>query len=576
MVHSQHSQYVFAVVLLDSFDDRVIARLQPVDVQQLRLGYDRFLRYALITSDCMPGGLDILGPDLWEAFLVPAKPHRLSKTQFMAGLHCERRLWMLFNRPNDGRELTLAEQRRMQIGTEFGRDVTKLFPGGVEITADHGHPQEALDATAAQLDCGAPALFEAAFLHHEILIRPDILKRSEADPDAWELIEVKSASNSAGNDSSRRPKLKKHVSDMAVQLHVMEGAGITVESISLAWVNSNYERVDELDWDKLVAIEDHSEDVRSRAVNIGDEINNYLAIIDQPAMPDATYGKTKCDECEFNHICWGDEPEDSIIHLPYISAKKLRELGQLDVKCIPDIPSDYDLSPKQVPVLEAYNYPNGKLVERRQLEQWIEKLVYPLYFFDFESWNPCIPPFDNTRPYKQIPFQYSLHIQETPDSELDHREFLAKAEGDPRPVLIEQLVDDLGTAGSIVVHSAAFEKGRICELAVFSRGHKNELTALLDRIVDTEIPFKRNWYLHPGLMGRSSIKVVLPTLVPELGYEGMKIADGMTAAIRFEEMREGKVVGRAAESVRENLIEYCRMDTLAMVRIVGRLREMVE
>ena len=497
--------------------------------------------------------------------------HRLSKSRYLAGLHCERRLWMLVNRPEDRREPTLAEQRRMQFGIEFGRDVTKLFPGGVEITADYRHPQEALDATAARLDGDAPALFEAAFLHHDVLIRTDILKRSEGNPGIWELIEVKSASN---GESSRRPKLKKHISDMAVQLHVLEGAGITVESISLAWVNSNYQRMGELDWDQLVAIEDYSDDVRTRAVNIGDEVDDYLTLIDQPDMPKAVYGKTKCFECEFNQACWGDEPEDSIIHLPRISPKRLDELGALGVKRIPDIPTDYELTKTQAPMLEAYSYPDGKLAEPEQLGQWIEKLVYPLYFFDFEAWNPCIPPFDKTRPYMQIPFQYSVHIQEEPGVEPSHREFLAKAEGDPRTDLIEQLVDDLGTTGSILVHHAAFESERIRELAAFSPAHSDLLMGMLDRIVDTEIPFKRYWYLHPGLKGRSSIKVVLPTLVPDLSYEGMEISDGLAASFSFEDMFQGAVVGDAAEIVRENLIDYCRLDTLAMVRIVEKLREL--
>jgi hypothetical protein len=161
--------------------------------------------------------------------------HRLSKSRYMAGLYCQRRLWLLVNRPQDRREPTLVEQRRMEFGIEFGREVTRLFPGGVEITEDYRHPQEALDATASLLRADAPALFEAAFLHHEVLIRADIMKRSATVPGAWDLIEVKSASN---GESGRKVKLKKHASDMAVQLYVLEGAGISVESSSLAWVKS--------------------------------------------------------------------------------------------------------------------------------------------------------------------------------------------------------------------------------------------------------------------------------------------------------------------------------------------------
>ncbi len=205
----------------------------------------------------------------------------------------------------------------------------------------------------------------------------------------------------------------------------------------------------------------------------------------------------------------------------------------------------------------------------------MEALVYPLYFFDFETWSPCIPPFDNTSPYLQIPFQYSLHIREEEGVEPSHREFLAQAEGDPRPDLIEKLVDDLGTTGSIIVHHAGFETARIRELAAFSPAHSDALMALLPRVVDTEIPFRKGWYLHPGLKGRSSIKVVLPVLAPELDYEDLEISDGSTAATRFQDLHEGKVVGDAAEAVRKNLTDYCRLDTLAMVRIVERLEALI-
>ena len=153
---------------------------------------------------------------------------------------------------------------------------------------------------------------------------------------------------------------------------------------------------------------------------------------------------------------------------------------------------------------------------------------------------------------------------------------VASPVGDPRPELIERMIEDLGEAGSIVVHHAEFETKRIRELADYSPSHGPRLANLVDRIRDTEIPFKQNWYLHPGLKGRSSIKDVLPTLVPELSYDGLKIADGLSAAIGFQDLYDGKVVGDAAETIRKDLIDYCRLDTLAMVKIVGRLRELIE
>ena len=477
---------------------------------------------------------------------------------------------MLVNRPRDRREPTPAETHRMELGTSFGRDVTKLFEDGVEITADHEHIREALDKTADQLGGKAPSLFEAAFLHHEVLIRADILKRSQSNSGSWDLIEVKSSSNSS---SSRKKNLKKYISDMAVQLYVLEGTGITVDSISIAWANSGYERTGELDWNQLVAFEDHSSVVRTRSARLGEELDHFLDMIDQSAMPGAVYGKTKCEDCEFSEFCWAAEPDDSIIHIPRIRPRQLEELGELGVRRIAEIPLDYELSKTQEPTREALRYPDGKLVQRDQLAQWIDELEYPIRYFDFETWNPCIPPFDKTRPYTQIPFQYSVHIQEEPGGETRHLEFLADTAGDPRPELIKCLLADLGETGSIVVHHAQFETKRIEELAAYSPEHALSLSHLNARIKDTEIPFEKNWYLHPGLRGRSSIKVVLPTLVPELSYTDLEITEGQSAALTFGDMYEGRLEGEARETARRNLLDYCRMDTLAMVRIVERLRE---
>lgn len=499
--------------------------------------------------------------------------HRLSKSRFIAGLHCERRLWMIINRPQARREPTQAERHRMEVGTTFGRDVARLFPGGIEITADHEHPEDALEETAVRLNSEVPALFEAAFLHHDVLIRADILKRSESNSDSWKLIEVKSSANSA---SSRGANLKKYVSDMAVQLYVLEGAGISVDSISIAWVNSDYERIGELDWSRLVAVEDQSSAVRDRSAKIANEINHFLEMIDRPTMPGAIYGKTKCGECEFNEYCWSEEPRDSFIYIPRVSRKMIDELTALGVRRISEIPADYKLTKPQEPVREAIRYPEGRLVRPDRLMRWLEALEYPIRYFDFETWSPCIPPFDKTRPYGQIPFQYSVHIQHEPGGALSHREFLAAVPGDPRPDLIEHLLADLSGTGSIVVHHAEFEAKRIRELATFSPLHAVALSGMLSRIADTEIPFKENWYLHPSLMGSSSIKVVLPTMAPGVSYDEMEIADGQSASVCFEEMYSGDLSGEALETVRRNLLKYCQMDTLAMVRIVERFRELVD
>lgn len=493
----------------------------------------------------------------------------------MAGLECERRMWLQVHHPRDARPLALAERHRLETGIRFGRDATRLFPGGVLIAQGHDDLPGALAETQRQLRAGAPALFEAAFQHDGVLIRADVLERLPHDRDGWHLVEVKSQTNGGGREPAGGPnlrKLRKLAPDMAVQLHVLEGAGLRVSRISLGWVNSRYERQGELDWRELVAIDDCTELVRRRRLDVPAELAHAMQVLELPELPPADYGKNKCEGCAFDLRCWGHEPKDSIIYLPRAKPEQLESLRRQGITRIPQIPKHFALEPAQAAVRAAYEHPDGFVSQPRRLEQWLDALDYPLHYLDFESWNPCVPPFDRVRPYAQIPFQYSLHVQAEPGGETTHREYLAEAEGDPRAALAERLLADIGPSGSLVAHHARFEKERIAELAELLPGHHDALRGLLGRFVDTETPFKQHWIVHPGLLGRSSLKVVLPVMTPGLGYDDLAIADGETATIRFGELYEKKITGARAEAVRRDLLEYCRRDTFAMVQLVDGLR----
>jgi hypothetical protein len=201
----------------------------------------------------------------------------------------------------------------------------------------------------------------------------------------------------------------------------------------------------------------------------------------------------------------------------------------------------------------------------------LETLSYPLYFLDFETFNPAIPPFDGTKPYRQIPFQYSLHRKESPTAELEHTGFLAEAGVDPRLPLIESMLSELEGPGDIVVYSS-FEAGRIKDLAEQFPARSETLLALLDRLVDLMQPFRDRAYYAPEMHGSYSIKAVLPALVPDLSYEGSAISDGGAAMRAYIDLADENDPERIA-AIRNDLWEYCKLDTLAMVRILEKLEE---
>ena len=190
-----------------------------------------------------------------------------------------------------------------------------------------------------------------------------------------------------------------------------------------------------------------------------------------------------------------------------------------------------------------------------------------MYFLDYETMSGVIPAYDGIRPYQQVPFQYSLHIQETPDAELKHTEYLHKENSHPVRGLLEQLKKDIGPEGSVIVWNQGFEKKCNADMAEMESEFSKFLHNVNDRVIDLMIPFSEGWYVDKDFFGSASIKAVLPVLVPELSYKELNISGGATAQrIWMETIIDGKNQS-TKEQIISDLIKYCSLDTLAMVEI---------
>ena len=249
-----------------------------------------------------------------------------------------------------------------------------------------------------------------------------------------------------------------------------------------------------------------------------------------------------------------------------MKADKKFELYRQGILEVKEVPDDYYLSYSQQ--LQVDSEKSGKgVIDRVTVREFMRGLSYPLAYLDFETINPAIPLFDNSRPYQQITFQYSLHWQQQPGGELTHKEFLAETDGDPRIPFIEQLISDLKGSGDIVVYNKAFEETRLKEIARDFPEYAPAIEKILERIVDLMVIFSSKDYYTPEMKGSYSIKKVLPALVPGFGYDGLDIAEGGTASNAFASLYKEKDPERIAK-VRTDLLAYCKMDTLAMVKIM--------
>jgi hypothetical protein len=239
----------------------------------------------------------------------------------------------------------------------------------------------------------------------------------------------------------------------------------------------------------------------------------------------------------------------------------------MGVESISDIPDDFPLSERQRRACTAVQ--TGDPWISAELGKELESPKYPLYFMDFESVNPAIPRFSGMRPFDQLPFQWSVHVQRKPDAELEHYEFLATNSGDPRRDFINSLRDALGETGSIVVY-AAFESQRLSELAAWLPEFAERIKTIHGRLWDL-LPVVRNHVYHPAFAGSYSLKAVLPALVPEMSYDNMLVANGQAAGLAWDSLVRGTVDQAEQDKIRKALLEYCGQDTLALVTLLRTL-----
>jgi hypothetical protein len=230
-----------------------------------------------------------------------------------------------------------------------------------------------------------------------------------------------------------------------------------------------------------------------------------------------------------------------------------------------------DLNPNQVLQIQS-ELSGSSHIDTEEIRNFTSELNYPLYFLDFETIGPAVPIYDGSRPYQQLVFQYSLHIQETSTSVIEHREYLAVPTEDPRIGFIEQLIQDCGSSGDILVYNIGFERGKLNDLINVFPKYSVDLSRIVNRLKDLMIPFQQKWYYTPEMRGSYSIKSVLPALVPELSYNDLPIKEGGAATNTFLSMVNGTFEGDVEES-RKQLLEYCKLDTYAMVKILDVLNE---
>ncbi len=492
------------------------------------------------------------------------KKANLSKSKYLAGLQCLKRLYLQCYQPELAGETDEQQQAIFDQGKEVGLLAQKAFTSGTLISEDHLHHKEAVTRTKELIaDKSVPAIFEAAFNFDDILIRVDILERLPRNK--WRLIEVKSSTKTK----------EYHLPDVAIQKYVLEQCGFKVSKACLMHLNRGYVYDGKkYQLSEIFTIDNLTGEIESFENELPAHIKEQWKTLALKKAPDVECGSQCSDpfDCDFYSFCSDELPDDWVGNLPRIG-EKADQLIEMGIESIHDIPDNFPLSETQRRACECVQ--KNKPYYDRDLKDKIAALKYPIYFMDFETLFPALPRYTGMHPYDQIPFQWSVHVQKKPGLKLEHYEFLQDDESDPRDAFITSLLSVLEKhKKALIIVYSSFESTRLDDLSRWFPKYAKRINRVKNRLWDLLQVIRSNVY-HPQFYGSFSIKNVLPALIPDMSYENMEVADGTQAGLAYEKLIRGELESKERQTLRDALLEYCRQDTMAMVRLLEYLNRQV-
>jgi predicted RecB family nuclease len=482
----------------------------------------------------------------------------LSKTSYIKGLQCAKALFFYRHYPQYRDPVSPARQATFTRGHEVGDLARKLFPGGKDATAKVGaKSSKAVEKTKALMEAGENVIYEAAFVHEEVLVLVDILVR---DGEFWKAYEVK---------SSLRLN-RGYYQDAALQYFVLKGAGVPVKDFFLVHVNGYYVRKGPVDLKQLYRIAPVTKYAEERLPEIISKINEHKQVLGLKQAPDVAVGG-KCFspyECDFRGTCWKNMPSPNVFGLAGVSRDAQEILFQQGLVSLEQIPTETELP--AMARLQVSTRKSGKPhLMPEKIREYLKPLKGEIFFLDIENFQPAVPRYDGTHPYMALPFAFSIHRREA-DGTLTYLPFMAEPGTDPRAEFVEKFIAVTKGDAPILAYDVSSEKTALNLLIKEFPNKAKELQQRHDRLYDLMLPFSQGWYHHPLMNGSISLKAVLPAIAPDMDYDNLAIQNGSHAMAVYERMDRTFDIFALAEH-REALEAYCKMDTLGMVRIFEEL-----
>lgn len=487
----------------------------------------------------------------------------ISKSDFKVFQLCPETFWIYKNDRSKlpQREVSDFERALSEQGDRVEHYARLLFPEGTLISS---YGTEGMQETNRLLEHKG-IIFQAGFSHDNLHTRCDVI-RWNAEFEGWDIFEIKA--------STRKESTKEdHYWDLAFQREVLRKGGHKVCKLYLAELSKEYRRDGKIDISKLFVESDITEEIDAMKYEVKEAIGNAKKEL-RKTIPPTTCGcafKSKAKHCMGFDYFHSGLPVYSIYDIARVSSSKLEAFKADEILSVSEIPEEFDLTDIQYNQVLVNNN-DFEILDKAAISNELAKLEYPLYFLDYETYPGAIPAFQGGYPYQQVPFQYSLHIQDTPESELVHKEYLHLDDTNPLSELPQILCEDIGEQGSILVWNKGFESKVNKDLANLNPQLSSALLNMNDRMYDLEEIFRKQFVVMKQFKGRTSIKKVLPALVPDFSYSSLEIKEGGAASDSWAKIYFGDFESREIQEISNNLLEYCKLDTLAMFKILEWLK----
>lgn len=488
----------------------------------------------------------------------------ISKSKYITYKICPKSLWLLLNKKEEYVEDPSAE-KHVREGKEVGNFAKKYFDNTVDTTSlnedDSFNIDEMIGLTNRYLLEGNKTIVEASFSLEGLLCSVDLLHPAD---DGYEIYEVKATTEVA----------KEHIIDAAFQKFVLQKRGLKVINTYILHLNKAYRRKGELELDKLFIAEkiDYEPIFLQTMMQMDEDLLNIRSLLASKEEPAVKLSST-CSDCPFKAYCHKDIPFPTVLDLQGTGLRRYDMYYKGIVTFLDVLASGKKLSRFQRLQIESYLHGKETFIDREAIDSFLKQIKYPIYHLDFETIMLPIPPCDNAWPYEQIPTQYSLHI-EYEDGRLEHKEFLGNTI-DPRREIAESLCKNIPADGCAMAFNKTFERDRLNELADLFPDLSTHLRSIAEHLIDLADPFSLGYYYHKAMWNRFSIKSVLPALYPndpELDYHALPVVhNGGEAMDIYPKMLEVSLDEK--ERIRDGLLKYCCLDTLAMVKVLRKLKE---